>query len=412
MKCSHCGFDKNPESARFCVGCGKALVEHQQVVINVSQSAGEVATGGKAEALHVQEMHGVTIVQGDPEHTSLMREVLAAVKALSTEVRPSPTGRAVATATEAGAAAAAAKAPQELESIRHTVDQLLEIVTAQNAHDFQIGEFQTSRAELLLKKAVLLKTDGEQLMLDDVIAIAKAQQAGASPRTPDTRAAFTKLEEAYSLLEEALKLDAGNTEVMLHMVEIRSTTHVEDPREAERLLFRIHNLLNPPKSDTEKFRLAQAKVLQGVLRGKVNQPDIQAARAMFEQLGRVDWVQHCDRLLQQPGSPTAAFVQGAGALAVFQPIGRWQVRANDGGMAFVEFYPNGAFTSTMQGGIYGYAQSAGQWGFMPSNNFLRLQGLVNGLIPFDLGMVIQGQQNGVYMAMGTDGKTYFFQRMI
>jgi len=48
---------------------------------------------------------------------------------------------------------------------------------------------------------------------------------------------------------------------------------------------------------------------------------------------------------------------------------------------------------------------------MPTNNFLRFQGLVNGLMPFDLGMAIQGPQNGAYMATGTDGKMYFFQRL-
>ena len=402
MKCSHCGFDKNPDSARFCIGCGKALVERPQPVIqpviNVSQSAGEVAAGGQAVGLYVHQMNGVTIVQGNPEDRAMIRKMAAQVDALSTEVRPR---------------SGSTKMTQELEAMRHTVDQLLGLMKVQNTQSVQLGEFQTSRAELLLKKAVLLKADGDQLMLDDAVAIAKAQPTGGPPRAPDTRAAFSKLEEAYSLLEEALKLDAGNTEVMLHMVEIRSTTHGEDPREAERLLFRIHNLLNPPKNDTEKFRLAQAKVLQGVLRGKVNQPDIEAARAMFEQLGRVDWVRHCDWLLQQAGRQAAGFGPSPGPPAAFQPIGRWQVRANDGGAALVEFYPNGAFAGTMQGGLYGYgAQSAGQWGFILANNFLRLQGLVNGFIPFDVGMVIQGQQNGVYMATGTDGKTYFFQRMM
>ncbi len=415
MKCSDCGYEKNPQSARFCVGCGRCLIEVHETRVGVVQSAGEIAEGGRATALQVEKITGnvtMNVVQ-----VNLSPEILAKLAAVSTEVQASSprTGAVTTTGTATTPQGAEKRAQQgeDRESVHHVIGELLKVAEAEGTQAINVGGVETSRAELLLKKAVLLKTDAEQIMLDSAIAIAKAQQMGHQPPAAayDEQAFSAKFKEAYSLLQEALTLDAGNTEVMLHMVQILSDTNTGDTREAERLLFRIQSLLNPPKDDTEKFRLAQAKFLQGVLPGNRHVPSIQAARAMFEQLGRVDWVQQCDFVLQQT-APQATMAPAPGALAVFQPVGRWQVGANDGSVALVEIYPNGSFASTLQGGIYGYgAQSAGQWGFMPANNFLRFQGLVNGLMPFDLGMAIQGQQNGAYMATGTDGKMYFFQRL-
>ncbi len=392
MKCSDCGYEKNPQSARFCVGCGRCLIEVHETRVGVVQASGQIAEGGRATALQVEKITGnvtMNVVQ-----VNLSPEILAKLAAISTEVQASSprTGAATTTGTASTAQNAEKRAPQQedRDSVHHVIGELLKVAEAEGTQAINVGGVETSRAELLLKKAVLLKTDAEQIMLDSAIAIAKAQQMGQQPPAA-----------AYD--EQA--------EVMLHMVQILSDTNTGDTREAERLLFRIQSLLNPPKDDTEKFRLAQAKFLQGVLPGNRHVPSIQAARAMFEQLGRVDWVQQCDFVLQQ-SAPPATMAQAPGALAIFQPVGRWQVGANDGSVALVEIYPNGSFASTLQGGIYGYgAQSAGQWGFMPANNFLRFQGLVNGLMPFDLGMAIQGQQNGAYMATGTDGKMYFFQRL-
>jgi hypothetical protein len=413
MKCSDCGFEKNPESAHFCVGCGRRLVAVHETRIEVTQSVGHVAESGRVTAFQVEKMTGnvtMNVVQ-----VSLPPEILAKLASVSTEVQASSTRST--TIKSAGVAATApspAKNPQEHdhESVHQAIADLLKVAEAQGAQAVDVGGVQTSRTELLLKKAVLLKTDAEQIMLDNAIAIARAQQSGRQPAPSvyDDRAYTAKFKEAYRLLEEALKLDAGNTEVMLHMVQIQCDTSAGDAGEAQRLLFRIQSLLNPPKDDTEKFRLAQAKYLQGVLPGSSHAPSIQAARAMFEQLGRVDWVQQCDFALRSMGAQPA--LNPAPNLAVFQPVGRWQVQSNDGSVALVEIYPNGSFTSTVQGGPYGYgAQSAGQWGFIPANNFLRLQGMVNGFMPFDLGIVIQGQQNGVFVATGTDGKAYFLQRL-
>jgi hypothetical protein len=413
MKCSDCGYDKNPESARFCVGCGRRLIEGRETRIEVMQSVGQVAEGGRATAFQVEKMTGnvtMNVVQ-----VNLPPEILAKLAAVSTEVQASSTRSHQTTVPGASAAADATEKKgseqKDRESVHHVIGELLKVAEAEGTQVINVGGVETSRAELLLKKAVLLKTDAEQIMLDNAIAIAKAQQAGQQPPAAayDERAVSAKFKEAYSLLEQALQLDASNTEVMLHMVQILSETNTGDTREGERMLFRIQSLLNPPKNDTEKFRLAQAKFLQGVLPGSPHPPSIQAARAMFEQLGRIDWVQQCDFVLQRAAPPGMV---APGAPAIFQPVGRWQVRANDGSVALVELYPNGSFASTLQGGVYGYgAQSAGQWGFIPANNFLRFQGLVNGFMPFDLGMAIQGQQNGMYMATGTDGKMYLFQRL-
>src|SRR5260370_2780333 len=415
MKCSDCGYEKNPQSARFCVGCGRPLVEIRETRIGIVQSAAQIAEGGRATALQVEKMTGnvtMNVVQ-----LNLSPEILARLAAISTEVQASSTrtSQMTATGTTATAEGAEKKAHQEKdrESVHDVIGELLKVAEAEGTQAINVGGVQTSRAELLLKKAVLLKTDAEQRLQDGDIAIAKAQQMGQQPPPAayDERAFSAKFKEAYSLLEEVHKLDAGNTEVMLHMVQILTTTRPDDTQEAQRLLFRIQSLLNPPKDETEKFRLAQAKFLKGVLPGSPHPPSIQSARAMFEQLGRVHRVQQCHFILQQT-APQGMVGQAPGAFAVFRPVGRWQGQANDGSTALVEIYPNGSFASTLQGGVYGYgAQSAGQWGFIPASNFLRFQGLVNGFMPFDLGMAIQGQQNGMYMATGTDSKMYFFQRL-
>jgi hypothetical protein len=411
MKCSDCGFEKNPESAHFCVGCGRRLVAVHETRIEVTQSVGHVAESGRATAFQVEKMTGnvtMNVVQ-----VSLAPEILAKLAAVSTEVTASSTrSTTIKSSGVAPVGESSPGKPQNNESVHQAIADLLKVAEIHGTQAVNVGGVETSRTELLLKKAVLLKTDAEQIMLDNAIAIARAQQSGRQPASSvyDDRAYSAKFKEAHSLLQEALKLDAGNTEVMLHMVQIQCDTSAGDATEAQRLLFRIQSLLNPPKDDTEKFRLAQAKYLQGVLPGSSHAPSIQAARAMFEQLGRVDWVQQCDFALRSMGPQPALNVTPN--LALFQPVGRWQVQANDGSVALVEIYPNGSFASTVQGGPYGYgAQSAGQWGFIPANNFLRLQGMVNGFMPFDLGIVIQGQQNGVFVATGTDGKTYFLQRL-
>ncbi len=99
MKCSDCGYEKNPQSARFCVGCGRCLIEVHETRVGVVQSAGEIAEGGRATALQVEKITGnvtMNVVQ-----VNLSPEILAKLAAISTEVQASSprTGAATATGT-------------------------------------------------------------------------------------------------------------------------------------------------------------------------------------------------------------------------------------------------------------------------------------------------------------------------
>src|SRR5215471_4691834 len=100
MKCSDCGFEKNPESAHFCVGCGRRLVAVRETHIEVTQSVGQVAESGRVTAFQVEKMTGnvtMNVVQ-----LALSPEMIAKLAAVSTEVQPSSARTA---ATAAGRAA-------------------------------------------------------------------------------------------------------------------------------------------------------------------------------------------------------------------------------------------------------------------------------------------------------------------
>ena len=49
----------------------------------------------------------------------------------------------------------------------------------------------------------------------------------------------------------------------------------DDPSDEEKLLIKIQNLLNEPKNDAEKFRLAQANLLLSISRKPINLDGVQ-----------------------------------------------------------------------------------------------------------------------------------------
>jgi hypothetical protein len=95
----------------------------------------------------------------------------------------------------------------------------------------------------------------------------------------------------------------------------------------------------------------------------------------------------------------------------FQPVGRWHIQVGDamGSTMDVNLAPNGTFMA-QQTAMGMNIQAAGQWAFVPQNQMLQLQGLVNGFQPFMLGIVVQGQQGNGYFGVGTDGYPYQFTR--
>lgn len=324
---------------------------------------------------------------------------------------------------------------EDRREARRNIDEALHVMNrvaedrGQAVEDLRAGDVHLSRIDLLLKKAILLHAEAEETNLDDQLP------------EEHRKAAYTaKLKESYDLLREANRNDPVNTEVLLQMAQLLVELTPDDPNDEQRLLNRIRKLLDEPKSDAEKFRLARATYMLAM--GSVP-PQIELLReprAIFEKLGRMEWVQQCDQVLKQtefaaeereapqedehtphetvtppvipPQSPGWA-TPPAPPLAQFQPAGQWQFQINDpvGSVLHLNFNPNGSFqgsqTITM---LNTMLQIAGRWGFNPFNRMLQLQGLANGFQPFMLGINIQGPQNNGFHGIGTDGYIYFISR--
>jgi len=354
------------------------------------------------------------------------------IKAMPTEVQP---GNAA--GIEGGKTAPASSGSQKGNS--ELMTGILEALEKQgkDATEVAAGDMHFSRVELLMKKAVLLKTDADQMLIDHA-SKKTARQPGPSFQVDlnkifadfDESTWTKKLKEAYALLEEANQIDPTDTEVLLHIAQLLIVLTPDDPSDEQRVLYRIQNLLNAPRDDIERFRLAQTTFLLASTRKPMQLDSIRDARLMFDKLGRPEWVRQCDDLLASAGysplpgsgmpyvqpSPdrwtnvTAGPVQPAAPPAVFQPAGRWHVQITDGTQMSLNLYPNGTFQAIQQ--VYGMSiQGTGQWAFSPYNNMLQLQGLINGIQPFMLGIIIQSSQGAGYFGVGTDGHGYTMMRV-
>jgi hypothetical protein len=320
------------------------------------------------------------------------------------------------------------------EQLLESINELLEIVKSSNRHggkvsEVKAGDFHISQVELLLKKAILVKSDADQMYFEQM---ARNKPKGSGTFQVDLNqmlAGFdlkthtAKLQEAYDLLEEANKLEPANTEVLLHMAQLLIELTPDDPTDEERLLRRIQNLLTAPKDDAERFRLAQATFLLATSGDQIHSQSLQDARILFERLGRNEWVRQCDDLLMassnlpynqqyeqpQQNQPGQQDQQREG----FQPVGRWNIQVSDfmRSTMLLNLHPNGYFDATQQTAVYGViAQASGQWAWNPYQQMLQLQGMVNGFQPIMLGISIYNQVGNTYYGMGTDGYNYNFQK--
>ncbi len=328
-----------------------------------------------------------------------------------------------------------AQTVDDRETLQDSIDQALDLFDAADeqgvqAEEMSTGVFKISRVDLLLKKAILLRSESDEMLLDHVErGKSKWEQEGGQEIQLDLNVMFedydetpqrSKLQEAYRLLEEANKLDPTNTEVLLQMAELLIYLTPDDPKDEERILYRIKKLLDNPKDDTEKFHLAQATFLLGSTRDQVDIDMLIQAREMFAGLGRVEWVRQCEDVISstldarepEPMSPTAPDPQPP-PQGGFNPIGRWHIQVMDavGSVMYVEYFPNGTFQSVQQATSMGLnIQGQGQWAFNPFNNSLEMQGLINNMQPFMLGIFIQGPQENGFYGIGTDGYGYFLSR--
>ncbi|MGQ0604666.1 MAG: hypothetical protein ACT4QE_23550 [Anaerolineales bacterium] len=310
---------------------------------------------------------------------------------------------------------------RNLEAMEKSLQEILSKVQTLEANK-QVAavDGQAARADLLLKRAILFKSDAEQMMLDAVRKNAARQQLPPGQRVEidlgnylagfDEGAYEAKLHEAQRQLQEANVLDPGNIETMLHLASVLGQL-TTDPTERERLLYQVQSLLHFPKNDTERFQLAQATYLLAISR-EPNHPDmLRRARDMFAQLGQTGWVEQCDSILRSLGSGYGTGPGGAPPAPAFQP-GRWTIQIGDmvRSVMWLDFYPNGVVQGMQRAGFV-QAQLNGQWGFNPANNWLQVNGFINGFQPFMLSLFFQGlDPQGNLVAQGGDGLTYWFTR--
>ncbi|MBI4771692.1 MAG: hypothetical protein HY784_15085 [Chloroflexi bacterium] len=380
----------------------------------------------------------IQIVNPSPE---ALRELLK-IREVSTELQPGKVGGVEGSRAETR--------PSPPDDLARSLDQALALFDqADSARELHAGEAHLSRIELLVKKAVLLKSEADEMMFDAVRRYATRPEQGAGwlsanaqamTQEPDEGAYYARLKEAHALLEEANRLDPTNTEVLLHMAQLLTQLTPDDPGDEQRLLYRLQQLLQSPRNDTERFQVAQATFLLAVSSEPPHAGQLRDAREMFARLGRTGWVRQCDDLLQglalsgaagwAPGlPPSAAFggqppglpAGGWGAPAPQAPAGatqlagRWQIQTTDavGSMTTAEFLPNGMCQGWQQAPAIGLnVQFAGQWAFFPQNQWLQVEGLINGMYPFALGISLVGQHPGGYYGIGSDGNGYTLSRQL
>lgn len=444
MICHHCKSPDVPEKAAFCPHCGAKLsaapspqppAPSTSTNLNVTQNL-QGSQVSSAVGYEIKEVRGDVRVEGEQVVLKLSGgSDLKLIKSISTEVR-------------AGTAAGiqGSKLPEHLGEVNQKLDGLLAYLKSKDKGGKTVGAVedgstQISRVDLLLKKAALLKIRAEQMMLDHAarnkrrVNLATGQIDLANVfQDFDERGYKQKLEEAHALLKEARQLDSTNTEVLLHLAELLTQLTPDDPSDEQRILYEVQGLLRNPRDATEQFRLAQATFLLATSHEPVDARSLRDSREMFNRLGRTEWVRHCDDLLEttgttgetarasetvvstmpgaEPGAPSWPGAQPPAA--GFAPIGRWNVRVMDamGSTMGLDLRQDGSFHGSQQAMALGgmAVQAVGQWVYNPMNSWLQLQGMVGGLQPFMLGIVIQGQQGGSHYGVGTDGIPYVFTR--
>ena len=343
-------------------------------------------------------------------------DIADAIRAVPTELQPS------------SGIASGAK-PAHRDAVKTNIQRILEAAARGNprALRIRVGDDEVSRVDMLLKQVVLLETEASQMFLDslernrDAVERAKARSPGPTFELDlaDVLGGFDgaehdrKLREALSLLEEANGLDPANTEVLVHLAGVLSQINPDDDSQPRRLLLRVQNLLENPKNDAEKFRLAQATYLLATSGPHTHEESLIQARTMFQQLGRTSWVNQCDLQLKnlQRHSTTQFSAAPSGSPSAPDPVGNWQVSISDGRVVNMLLAHGGMLQASMMvvpG--FGY-QAIGNWQMGDGGAHLDLQGVINGVQPFAVRIVIQNRQQGMFTGFGSDGLFYQFHRV-
>ncbi|MBE9137024.1 hypothetical protein IQ254_07380 [Nodosilinea sp. LEGE 07088] len=327
---------------------------------------------------------------------------------------------------------------ESLESMRQRLDEILDLVKDSNRHgdDIQhvkVGNVEISRVEALLKKAILLKAEADQMYFDSIernkarLEEAKNKSFGNTFQVDladllvgfDESAHSAKLQEALNVLGEANKIEPTNTEVLIHSAQLLNELMPDNHYEVQKILNKVLSLLDHPQNDAERFQKGEAMFLLATSNDEnVHTRLLQEARAIFQNLGEIGWVESCDNFLQPQSNvgfqesiayENPSFQQPNQQLG-FDFTGQWQVQITSGSSIFAQLYPNGACqgVQTLSFGIQ--AQFSGQWMFIPQTQTLQVQGFVNGFQPFMLSLAIQNFARDGFYAVGTDGFGYTFLR--
>lgn len=390
--------------------------------IDVKKIKGDVIGAGVEGSGHIfgkeiNIIENVLILNPSNEGTAIFSKI----QEMQTEVRPGEV-----------AGLKGSKTIKDSEGLKRGINDILDLLKKSGkvqANEIQAGNLHISRVDLLMKKAILLESDAEE-MLNDYFERNKDQIMAKSRASGnilnffdfllryDEKEYFTKIKEAYALLEEANDIDPTNTDVLLHMAGLLMRLTPDDPKDEQKILHRIKNLIGNPKNETEMSNLAQAILMLAI--SSKDKASLLDARRIFEKLGNnqeistIDQLMAADSFMQRQGFQPAQSATNATqtlSQAGFQPIGNWHIQVMDpaGSTMALDVRPDDTFQCFQQAmGLN--IQAAGRWAFNPYNNMLQLQGLINGFQPFMLGIVIQGQQKNGYFGMGSDGFGYFLAR--
>lgn len=364
-------------------------------------ATGDVSVGGNVVGRDMVTVNNaVTItLSGD------LLAQLEQIKALSTEL----------TKATAGKSASPPPVPVKSAEAIKSVDTALELLQRSEqagapAQELQSGGLHLSRVELLLKKAILLEAEAEEILFDAFLRAGHRTNEAGEPVLPDDYAdapRLAKLREAEKLLRDANQLDPANTEVLVRLALIVVEVAPDHPAEPLKLLNRVQQLLSAPRDDVEKFRLAQAKYFLAINQDPPDEAGLQEARAMFEGLGRLEWVAYVDEGLA-----------AAGGGAAFDPRGQWVIQVNDKsetviGVELLEAGQCHGWQETKPKARSKKGSSvpfAGEWGYDFEQHILAIEGKFETGRPFSLTIQLQNQdENGIY-AQDEKGQEYLLNR--
>jgi|SRR5690554_3602289 len=306
------------------------------------------------------------------------------------------------------------------KSLQDSINQLLNAFKeaekkGHHIDEVHIGKSTISEVELLLKKAILVKAEADQMYFDQINKNKNRTDNHSDVDINTLLYGFNedvhtnKLQEAYNLLVQANKIEPANTEVLLHMAQVLIELTPDDPTDEQELLYRIQKLLNNPKNDAEWFRLGQATYLLATSGKAYNSELLTGARNIFERLGRAEWVKQCDIIINQQSERTNQHIQPFH----FNPSGYWIAYVSDIYNSTLELwlYPNGHFEGKQHYPGYGtFIPATGQWLYLPAQKLLQLQGWANGITPFMIGIYFHYQHENTYYGVGTDGYSYNLHR--